>query len=154
MEKEKAMFGAGCFWCVEEDFQKAPGVVSTRVGYSGGKSENPTYSQVCSGTTGHTEVTLVEFDPKVISYEQLLEVFFSIHDPTTLNRQGPDIGVQYRSVIFYFDDKQRKAAEEVKKKLQASGRFPKLIVTAIEPAQAFYKAEEYHQNYYCKLRGS
>ncbi len=142
---EKAVFGAGCFWGVEETFRQLPGVVSTTVGYSGGTVKDPSYKQVCHGDTGHAEVVQVEYDPKQITYADLLKAFFSSHDPTTLNRQGPDIGHQYRSVIFYMNPEQEKEAVAAKEKFQAeSGRQ---VVTAIEPAKPFYRAEEYHQQY-------
>ncbi|HOQ19281.1 MAG: peptide-methionine (S)-S-oxide reductase MsrA [Methanothermobacter thermautotrophicus] len=144
---EKATFGAGCFWGVEDAFRKVKGVVSTRVGYMGGHLENPTYEDVCTGLTGHAEVVEVTFDPDVVGYRDLLDVFWSIHDPTTLNRQGPDVGEQYRSVIFYHSDEQRRAAIESRRRLEESGRFRDRIVTAIEPAGTFYEAEEYHQQY-------
>jgi peptide-methionine (S)-S-oxide reductase len=144
----KATFGAGCFWCVEDIFRKTKGVTSTRVGYSGGHTKNPTYKDVCTDMTGHVEVVQVDYDPNTISYENLLEVFWSSHDPTQLNRQGPDIGTQYRSVIFYHDSKQKEQAE---KSMQAhSVMFDNKIVTVIEPASEFYEAEEYHQQYYAK----
>jgi peptide-methionine (S)-S-oxide reductase len=145
---ETATFGAGCFWCVEAVFQRLEGVLSVESGYSGGTKPNPTYEQVCSGTTGHAEVTQITFDPKVISYDELLEVFWKTHDPTTLNRQGNDVGTQYRSAIFYHNEKQKELAEKYKKELDASGAFEKPIVTEISPFTAFYKAENYHQNYY------
>jgi len=144
---ERATFGAGCFWGVEDAFRKVEGVVSTRVGYMGGHTENPTYEDVCTGLTGHAEVVEVTFDPEVVGYRDLLDVFWSIHDPTTLNRQGPDVGEQYRSVIFYHSDEQRKEALESRRRLEESGRFMDRIVTAIEPAGTFYEAEEYHQQY-------
>ena len=147
MAIEKATFGAGCFWGIEATFRAVPGVINATVGYAGGKTENPTYEQVCSHTTGHAEVVQVEFDPAILSYDQLLDVFWSNHNPTTLNRQGPDIGDQYRSVIFYHTPEQRRAAEESKSKQDQSGRFKKPIVTLIEPAPPFYRAEEYHQRY-------
>lgn len=147
---EKAIFGAGCFWGVEATFQDLEGVVSTRVGYSGGTTENPTYRQVCSHKTGHAEVVQVKFDPERVSYEKLLEVFWSIHNPTTLNRQGPDVGSQYRSVIFYTTEEQKVKAIESKQKMEKSGRFKRKIVTFIEPAKEFYDAEEYHQKYHKK----
>jgi peptide-methionine (S)-S-oxide reductase len=147
---EKAMFGAGCFWGVEEAFRQLPGVISTAVGYSGGSYENPTYEIVCGGRTGHAEVVEVEFDPAVTSYEQLLELFWENHDPTTLNRQGPDVGSQYRSAIFYTSDEQRHAAEASKQRMNESGRFKRPIVTEVTPASAFYKAEDYHQQYLAK----
>ena len=144
---EKATFGAGCFWGVEATFRAVPGVIDAVVGYAGGKTENPTYEDVCSHTTGHAEVVEVEFDPAVVSYDQLLDVFWSNHNPTTLNRQGPDVGDQYRSVIFYHSPEQKAAADASKTRLDESGRFKKPIVTFIEPAPAFYRGEEYHQRY-------
>lgn len=147
MTTEKAMFGAGCFWGVEETFRNLKGVTATAVGYAGGTKENPTYEDVCSHKTGHAEVVDLEFDPSQISYEQLLDIFWSNHNPTTLNRQGPDVGSQYRSVIFYHSPEQKAAAESSKRKLSESGRFPRPIVTQIEPAPAFWRAEEYHQRY-------
>lgn len=146
----KATFGAGCFWCVEDIFRKTKGVTSTAVGYSGGWKKNPTYNDVCTDTTGHAEVVQVEYDPSQISYDQILDVFWNSHDPTTPNRQGPDIGTQYRSVIFCHDSEQQKSAEASKANLDKLGRFPKKIVTEIKPAAEFYKAEEYHQQYYAK----
>jgi peptide-methionine (S)-S-oxide reductase len=146
----KATFGAGCFWGVEETFHHVPGVVNTAVGYSGGTLENPTYEDVCTDRTGHAEVVQVEYDPAQVRYEQLLDVFWNAHDPTTPNRQGPDIGTQYRSVIFYHDDEQKAAATASKEKLQASGRFRRPVVTEIVPAAPFYRAEEYHQQYLAK----
>lgn len=145
---EKATFGAGCFWCVEAVFEQLKGVHGVVSGYSGGTTKNPTYQQVCSGSTGHAEVIQVEFDPKVISFVDLLEVFWQTHDPTTRNQQGNDIGTQYRSAIFYHNDQQKQQAEEIKKKLDASGAFRGLIVTEIVPFKEFYVAEKYHQNYY------
>ena len=142
---EKATFGAGCFWGVEVEFKKVKGVVDTIVGYMGGKTKNPTYEQVCTDKTGHVEVVQVTFDPKKISYEKLLNVFWKCHDPTQVNRQGPDIGTQYRSVIFYHSEKQKKAAE--KSKVALEKKLQQDIATAIEPAKTFYKAEEYHQRY-------
>ncbi|HEY6071742.1 MAG TPA: peptide-methionine (S)-S-oxide reductase MsrA [Chthoniobacterales bacterium] len=150
MVTEKAMFGAGCFWGVEETFRKLKGVTSTAVGYAGGKKENPSYEDVCSDATGHAEVVQLEFDPSQISYDQLLDVFWSNHNPTTLNRQGPDVGTQYRSVIFYYSPEQKAAAEGSKQKLGASEKFPRPIVTQIEPAPKFWRAEEYHQQYLAK----
>src|SRR5881394_284013 len=147
MTTEKATFGAGCFWGVEATFRAVAGVIDAAVGYTGGTTENPTYQDVCSHTTGHAEVVQVEFDPAIVSYDQLLDVFWSNHNPTTLNRQGPDVGDQYRSVIFYHTPEQRTAAEESKTSLEKSGRFKNPIVTLIEPAPAFYRAEEYHQRY-------
>lgn len=144
---EKATFGAGCFWGVEAEFRQVPGVLKTTVGYLGGKLKNPTYENVCSGKTGHAEVVEVEFDPAKVSFENLLDVFWKNHDPTTLNRQGPDVGEQYRSGIFYHSDAQKNTALESKKKLEESGRFKKPIVTEITEASEFYRAEEYHQQY-------
>lgn len=147
MSTEKATFGAGCFWGVEETFRNLKGVLSTAVGYAGGKKENPTYEDVCTDKTGHAEVVQVEFDPSQITYDELLNVFWSNHNPTTLNRQGPDVGTQYRSVIFYHSPEQRSAAEESKKKIDSSERFGRPVVTQIEPAPTFWRAEEYHQRY-------
>ena len=146
----KATFGAGCFWGVEEAFRQMKGVTATAVGYLGGTLQNPTYRDVCSGRTGHAEVVEVEYDPSQVSYEALLEVFWSSHNPTTLNRQGPDIGTQYRSAIFYHTPEQQAAAEASKREQQASGRFRNDIVTEITPASQFYRAEEYHQQYLAK----
>ncbi len=145
---ETAVFGGGCFWCLEAVFQRLPGVKSVESGYMGGRVENPTYKQVCTGTTGHAEVVRVTFDPSQISYRDLLEVFFAIHDPTTLDRQGNDVGTQYRSAIFYNSDEQRQEAEKVIAELTAAGEFSAPIVTAIEPAVTFFVAEDYHQNYF------
>jgi peptide-methionine (S)-S-oxide reductase len=147
---ESAMFGAGCFWGVEAAFKAIPGVVKTAVGYAGGHTKNPTYRQVCTNTTGHAEVVRLDFDPMKVSYAELLKVFFDNHNPTQLNRQGPDVGSQYRSVIFFCGEAQRQAAEEAKAQLAASGKFEKPIVTAIEPAPEFTRAEEYHQDYFAK----
>ena len=144
---EQAAFGAGCFWGVEAAFQAIPGVRKTAVGYQGGTLKNPTYEDVCSGGTGHAEVVHVEYDPAEVSYEKLLDLFWEEHDPTTSNRQGPDVGTQYRSVIFYYTPAQKAAAENSKAKLEASGRFRRPIVTQIVPAPEFYHAEEYHQKY-------
>lgn len=144
---ESATLGAGCFWGVEEYFRKLPGVLTTAVGYAGGQTEHPTYEDVCSHTTGHIEVVEITFDPNIISYQQLLEHFFEIHDPTQLNRQGPDIGDQYRSVIFYHSPEQEQIAKKVKAKLAASGKFTRPIVTEITKAPPFWRAEEYHQRY-------
>jgi len=149
---DKATFGAGCFWGVENAFRKIKGVVDTVVGYMGGTLENPTYEDVCTDKTGHAEVVQITFDPTVVSYEELLNVFWSIHDPTQLNKQGPDIGTQYRSIIFYYDQNQKKIAEESKKKQEQSGKYKKPIVTEITESKEFYKAEEYHQRYLEKLR--
>ena len=147
---EKATFSAGCFWGVEAAFRKVKGVVPTAVGYSGGSLKNPTYEDVCTDKTGHAEVVQVEYDPSRVSYEELLEVFWQIHDPTTLNRQGPDVGTQYRSAIFYHNQQQKAQAEASKEKLQRSGRYKRPIVTEITPASEFYRAEEYHQQYFEK----
>src|SRR5919201_3250782 len=141
METQKATFGAGCFWGVEEIFRKLKGVADTAVGYAGGTKENPTYEDVCTDRTGHAEVVQVEFDPAKISYPELLDVFWANHNPTTLNRQGPDVGTQYRSVIFYHSPEQRAAAETSKEKTDRSGRFNRPIVTQIEPASKFWRAE-------------
>jgi peptide-methionine (S)-S-oxide reductase len=156
---EKATFAAGCFWGVEAAFRQVNGVVSTSVGYTGGRVENPTYRCVCSDTTGHAEAVELIYDPKQVSYEQLLDVFWNIHDPTTPNRQGPDVGSQYRSAIFYHNQSQLEAAKASKEKLERSGRFTRPIVTEITPASVFYRAEEYHQRYLekqgrasCRLR--
>lgn len=147
---EKALLGAGCFWGVEHILKKIEGIVSTDVGYSGGDVVDPTYPMVCTGTTGHAEVVLLEFDPERISYEKVLDLFFRLHDPTTLNRQHNDIGTQYRSVIFTYNDEQKKIAEEVIKKLEEKKVFKNPIVTQVLPAQKFYSAEEYHQDYLVK----
>ena len=147
MQTEKATFGAGCFWGVEEAFRNVKGVLSTSVGYAGGTQENPTYQDVCTDKSGHAEVVQVEFDPTQVSYDELLNVFWSNHNPTTRNRQGPDVGTQYRSVIFYHSPEQQTAAAAVKEKLEKSGRFSRPIVTQIEPASTFWRAEEYHQRY-------
>ena len=147
MQTEKATFGAGCFWGVEEAFRNVKGVLSTSVGYVGGTQENPTYQDVCTDKTGHAEVVQIEFDPSEVSYDQLLDVFWSNHNPTTLNRQGPDVGTQYRSVIFYHSPEQQAAAEASKERLNQSGRFKNPVVTFIQPAPTFYRAEEYHQRY-------
>ena len=143
----KATFGAGCFWGVEAAFRRVKGVTSTRVGYSGGTMKNPTYNDVCTDRTGHAEVVEVEYDPAKVSYEELLNVFWDIHDPTTLNRQGPDVGTQYRSVIFSHSPEQQAIAKPSKEKLQHSGRFKRPIATEITPASEFYMAEDYHQQY-------
>src|SRR5689334_13319197 len=147
MPIEKATFGAGCFWGVEETFRNVKGVLSTSVGYAGGTQNNPTYHDVCTDKTGHAEVVQVEFDPSQVSYDELLNVFWSSHNPTTLNRQGPDVGTQYRSVIFYHSPEQQAAATASKEHLERSGRYKKPIVTEITPAPAFYMAEDYHQQY-------
>ncbi len=147
---EKATFGAGCFWGVEEAFRQMPGVVETAVGYEGGETENPSYKEVCTDRTGHAEVVEVTFDPSQVSYDALLGVFWANHDPTQLNRQGPDFGTQYRTVVFYHTPEQQQKAEASKQALEASGRFRKPIVTQIVPAQTFYRGEEYHQQYLAK----
>ena len=144
---EKATFGAGCFWGVEAAFRQIKGVKSTAAGYLGGTMESPTYKDVCTGRTGHAEVVEVEFDPAAVSYDDLLNVFWENHDPTTLNRQGPDVGTQYRSAIFFHTPEQEAAARESKERLQSSGKFSRPIVTEITPASAFYLAEDYHQQY-------
>ncbi len=150
---EIASFGAGCFWGVEAEFAKLPGVIATEVGYCGGTTEHPTYEQVCSHTTGHAETVRVTFDPTIIHYEHLVEKFFALHDPTQLNRQGPDIGDQYRSVIFTHSPEQEAVARRVRERLDKSGRYIRPIVTEIEPAQKFWPAEDYHQDYIAKHGG-
>jgi peptide-methionine (S)-S-oxide reductase len=147
---EKATFAAGCFWGVEDAFRQVKGVTTTRVGYTGGTKDEPTYKEVCSSRTGHAEAVEVTFDPEQVSYEKLLELFWSVHDPTQLNRQGPDVGTQYRSAIFVHDDEQRAAAELSKKELEASGRFRRSVVTEIVDAPVFWEAEDYHQQYFAK----
>ena len=144
---EIATFGAGCFWGIEAAFRQVPGVTDAVVGYAGGHTANPTYKDVCTDGTGHAEVVQVTFDPEQLSYEKLLEVFWQIHDPTQLNRQGPDFGTQYRSAIFFHSPEQEAVARKSKEQAQASGRFRRPIVTEITPASAFYRAEEYHQRY-------
>jgi peptide-methionine (S)-S-oxide reductase len=144
---EIATFGAGCFWGIEAAFRQVPGVTDAVVGYAGGRTANPTYKDVCTDGTGHAEVVQVTFDPEQLSYEKLLEVFWKIHDPTQLNRQGPDFGTQYRSAIFFHSPEQEAVARKSKEQAQASGRFRRPIVTEITPASAFYRAEEYHQRY-------
>ncbi|MES2730328.1 MAG: peptide-methionine (S)-S-oxide reductase MsrA [Bacteroidota bacterium] len=150
---ETATFGNGCFWCTEAIFQDLNGVDTVVSGYTGGHVDNPTYKQVCTGNTGHAEVLQITYDPKKISFEQLLEIFWKTHDPTTLNRQGNDVGTQYRSTIFYHNDQQKALAEKYKKELDVSGAWDKPIVTTLEPMTKFYPAEDYHQNYF-KLHGS
>ncbi|RZL12795.1 MAG: peptide-methionine (S)-S-oxide reductase [Pedobacter sp.] len=150
---EKATFGNGCFWCSEAVFQRLKGVVTVKSGYEGGDVVNPSYEDVCTGTTGHAEVIELTYDPAKISYEELLEVFWKTHDPTTLNRQGADVGPQYRSVVFYHNDAQKALAEKYKKELNANNAFGKPVVTAITKAAPFYVAENYHQDYY-RLNGS
>ncbi len=143
----RAIFAEGCFWGVEETFREVKGVTNVTVGYTGGELPNPTYKQVCTGKTGHAEAVLVEYDPAVVSYDELLDVFWHSHDPTSLNRQGPDYGTQYRSAIFYLDDEQKEKAAASMEKMQGSGKLTKQIMTEIVPAKEFYKAEEYHQQY-------
>ena len=144
---ETATFGAGCFWGIEAAFRRVPGVIETAVGYSGGHTQNPTYEDVCTDETGHAEVVQVTFDPAKVSYEQLLDAFWQIHDPTQVNRQGPDFGTQYRTAIFYHSPEQEAAAKKSKVALEASGKFRRPIATEITPAGPFYRAEEYHQRY-------
>jgi peptide-methionine (S)-S-oxide reductase len=148
VDSEVATFGAGCFWCTEAVFLNVKGVTKVESGYSGGTAKNPSYREVCTGQTGHAEVTQITFDPTVISFEGMLEVFWNTHDPTTLNRQGADEGTQYRSVVFYHSEEQKKVAETYKKQLEASHVFKSPIVTEISPFATFYGAEDYHQNYY------
>lgn len=148
MTLDTATFGAGCFWCVEAVFQNVKGVESVVSGYTGGNVANPAYKQVCEGSTGHAEACQITYDPKQVSYAELLEIFWKTHDPTTLNRQGNDAGTQYRSAIFYHSDEQKQLADHFKKELDKSGAFDAPIVTEIVPAAKFYKAESYHQNYY------
>lgn len=145
---ETATFGSGCFWCTEAIFQQLKGVEKVTPGYSGGQRANPTYEQVSSGATGHAEVTQILFDPSVIKFDDLLEVFWQSHDPTTLNRQGADVGTQYRSVIFYHNQKQKEIAEQYKRKLNQAGAYPNPVITEITEFKAFYPAEDYHVNYY------
>ena len=145
---DTAIFGNGCFWCTEAIFQQLEGVITVESGYSGGTVPNPSYEAVCTGETGHAESLRIVYDPKKISYDELLEVFWQTHDPTTLNRQGNDIGTQYRSVIFYHNNEQKQKAEKYKVELDKSGAFPNPIVTEIVPEKPFYKAEDYHQNYF------
>ncbi|HVG32412.1 MAG TPA: peptide-methionine (S)-S-oxide reductase MsrA [Pyrinomonadaceae bacterium] len=151
--REVATLGGGCFWCTEAVFDDLKGVESVESGYSGGMIANPTYAQVCSGTTGHAEVIHITFDPQVVSFKQILEVFFTVHDPTTLNRQGADVGTQYRSVIFYHDEEQRRVAEQLIKELDAQRVWNAPIVTELAPFEKFYVAEDYHQEYF-RLNGS
>jgi peptide-methionine (S)-S-oxide reductase len=150
MATEKATFGAGCFWGVEEEFRKIPGVVDAAVGYSGGSLDNPTYKDVCTDRTGHAEVVEVDFDPAIVSYDRLLDVFWNAHDPTQVNRQGPDVGTQYRSVIFTHSPAQEAAATASRDRLEKSGRFRRPIATRVEPASRFWRAEDYHQQYLAK----
>lgn len=148
MKSAEATFGAGCFWCVEAVFAAVEGVEKVESGYSGGHVKNPAYREVCNGTTGHAEVIRLTFDPQVVSYSTLLEVFFSTHDPTTLNRQGGDVGTQYRSVVFYHDEEQKRLAEVAKQAANESGAWPNPVVTAIDPLENYYPAEDYHQQYF------
>ena len=148
VKNEKAIFAAGCFWGVEYVFSKFPGVVKVKSGYTGGYVKNPDYQEVCSGSTGHAEAVYIEFDSKKISYKKLLEIFFKCHDPTTMNRQGPDFGNQYRSAIFYLNKEQKEEAETAKKAYEKT--LSKKVVTQIQPATDFYEAEAYHQDYYAK----
>ena len=149
-QTEIATLAGGCFWCLEAVYDELKGVISVESGYSGGQLPNPTYKQVCSGNTGHAEVVQVTFDPQVISFKDILDVFFVIHDPTTLNRQGNDVGTQYRSAIFYTSEQQHKAAEAVKAKVNASGKWKKPVVTEVAAASKWWKAEDYHQDYLVK----
>ena len=148
---EKATFAAGCFWGIETAYRRLEGVLDVAVGYEGGSTDSPSYQDVCTGQTGHAEVVEVDYDPEKISYDELLEVFWNIHDPTTLNRQGPDIGTQYRSAIFFHNEDQKKKAELSKSSKQSEGTYPDGIVTEITPHETFYRAEEYHQRYFEKM---
>jgi peptide-methionine (S)-S-oxide reductase len=150
---EVATLGGGCFWCTEAVFSQLKGVQKVEPGYSGGEVENPSYEQVSTGRTGHAEAVQVTFDPDVISFKEILQIFFSTHDPTTLNRQGPDLGTQYRSVIFYHDDEQRAIAEQVMKEISEQGIFDAPLVTRVEPFKAFYEAEDYHKDYFKRHQG-
>ncbi len=152
--KETAIFGGGCFWCTEAVFKMMKGVSSVLPGYSGGKNPNPTYEQVCSGTTGHAEVVKIEYDPSLVKYRDLLTVFFGSHDPTTLNRQGNDVGTQYRSVIFYTTPEQQKQAEDFIKEINASNKDGKSVVTEVVPLENFYEAENYHHDYFATHPGN
>ena len=150
MSIEHATFGGGCFWCVEAPFKEIDGVLGVTSGYAGGHTEDPTYEEVCSGSTGHAEVVRIEYDSDVVSYGDLLEVFFTVHDPTQLNRQGPDVGSQYRSIVLYHDEDQRRQTETFIEELEAADAYDEPIVTELEPLEAFYEAEEYHQDFYEK----
>ena len=145
-----ATFGGGCFWCIEAAFEELSGVEYVTSGYAGGEAEDPSYREVCTGTTGHAEVVQIEYDPEAIGYGELLEVFFTVHDPTQLNRQGPDVGTQYRSIVLTHDDEQRRLAEEYVEALEAEGGYDDPVVTEIEPLETFWRAEEKHQNYFEK----
>ena len=149
-DTEYAVLAGGCFWCVEAVYERVEGVVSAVSGYTGGSGANPTYEQVCSGTTGHAEAVKITYNPEAISFAQILEIFWKSHDPTTLNRQGADVGTQYRSVVFYYNEEQKEKAIQLKEKLDKSGKYKKPIVTEIIPLKEFYRAEEYHQRYYEK----
>ena len=151
---DTATFGTGCFWCTEAVFEQLNGVLKVTSGYSGGKVENPTYKQVCTGETGHAECVQIQYEPDKISYDELLEVFWQVHDPTTLNRQGADVGTQYRSVVFYHNEEQRRKAEHYKTELDKSGAFKDPIVTEIAPVSKFYSAENYHQEYYANNKNT
>lgn len=151
---DTATFGTGCFWCTEALFEQLNGVLKVTSGYSGGKVENPSYKAVCTGETGHAECVQVQYEPNKISYDELLEVFWQVHDPTTLNRQGADVGTQYRSAIFYHNDEQKRKAEHYKAELDKTGAFPKPIVTEIAPFTKFYPAEDYHQEYYANNKNT
>lgn len=151
---ELATLAGGCFWCTEAVFKRLKGVSAVTAGYAGGKGKNPSYEEVSTGDTGFAEAVQIEFDPKIISFEHILDIFWAVHDPTTLNQQGPDIGTQYRSVIFYKDDEQRKIALESKEKMEKSGKLDKKVVTEVVPLNKFYTAEEYHQNYYEKNKNT
>lgn len=153
MKTEKAVFAAGCFWGVESAFRQVAGVIDTQVGYTGGKTADPTYKEVCTDTTGHAEAIEITFDPSKVSYAKLLDLFWRMHDPTQVNRQGPDTGTQYRSAIFYYSPEQKAAAESSKAALEKSGKYKKPIATQILPAGPFYRAEEYHQRYFEKNGG-
>ena len=153
MDKEIATLAGGCFWCLEAVFDELKGVESVESGYMGGKTPNPTYESVCGGATGHAEVVQVTFDPTALSYRDLLSVFFTIHDPTTPDRQGNDVGTQYRSAVFYHSDEQKRAAEEVISNLEKQGLFREKIVTEVTPASRFHVAEDYHQEYYARVGG-
>jgi peptide-methionine (S)-S-oxide reductase len=147
---ETATFGGGCFWCIEAAFEEVEGVESVTSGYAGGHTEDPGYREVCSGSTGHAEVVQLAYDPDVVEFEELLEVFFTVHDPTQLNRQGPDVGTQYRSIVLYHDDRQRELTEAYVEALEEEGGYDDEIVTEVEPLEEFYRAEEKHQNYFEK----